>query len=64
MGMKCGSSDPTFGLAPNPAIGEVSGWLASKGGTLILGEVTEFIGAEHIVASHAADEELDGSRRF
>lgn len=60
MGMKCGSSDTTSGLVPNPAIGEVSDWLVSKGGTSILGEVTEFIGAEHIVASHAADEELGG----
>jgi len=54
MGMKCGSSDTTSGLAPNPAIGVASDRLIAAGGTSILGEVTEFIGAEHILASHAA----------
>lgn len=58
MGMKCGSSDTTSGLVPNPAIGVASDLLVAAGGTSILGEVTEFIGAEHILARHAANEQV------
>jgi altronate dehydratase large subunit len=58
MGMKCGSSDTTSGLVPNPAIGVASDLLVAAGGVSILGEVTEFIGAEHILARHAADEQI------
>ena len=58
MGMKCGSSDTTSGLVPNPAIGVASDLLVSAGGTSILGEVTEFIGAEHILARHAANDQV------
>jgi altronate dehydratase large subunit len=56
MGMKCGSSDTTSGLVPNPAIGVASDLLVEAGGVSILGEVTEFIGAEHILARHAVNE--------
>ncbi|WP_188397945.1 UxaA family hydrolase [Sporomusa sp. GT1] len=56
MGMKCGSSDTTSGLVPNPAIGVATDLLVAAGGVSILGEVTEFIGAEHILAKHAVNE--------
>ena len=56
LGMKCGSSDTTSGLVPNPAIGMASDLLVENGGVSILGEVTEFIGAEHILARHAVNE--------
>lgn len=56
MGMKCGSSDTTSGLVANPAIGVASDMLVAAGGTSVLGEVTEFIGAEHILAKHAINE--------
>ena len=56
LGMKCGSSDTTSGLIPNPAIGIASDLLISQGGVSILGEVTEIIGAEHILAKHALNE--------
>lgn len=58
LGMKCGSSDTTSGLVPNPAIGVASDLLVAAGGISILGEVTEMIGAEHILASHAANPEV------
>jgi altronate dehydratase large subunit len=32
--------------------------LVKAGGTSVLGEVTEFIGAEHLLAKHARDEEI------
>ncbi|MBP1764682.1 MAG: suyB, partial [Firmicutes bacterium] len=56
LGMKCGSSDTTSGLVPNPAIGVASDLLVAAGGVSILGEVTEFIGAEHILARHAVND--------
>lgn len=54
VGTECGGSDPTSGLAANPLIGELSDRMTELGGTSILSETTEFIGAEHILASRAA----------
>ena len=56
LGLKCGSSDTTSGLAPNPALGIASDKIVAAGGTSVVGEVTEFIGAEHLLAKHAKDE--------
>ncbi len=53
LGLKCGSSDTTQGLFATPAVGIVSDMVVGAGGTSVLGEVTEFIGAEHILARHA-----------
>ncbi len=58
LGMKCGSSDTTSGLVSNPAIGVASDLLVAAGATSILGEVTEFIGAEHLLARHAANKQV------
>jgi altronate dehydratase large subunit len=58
LGLKCGSSDTTSGLAPNPALGIASDLLVEAGGTSILGEVTEFIGAEHLLAQHAKNPQI------
>ncbi len=58
LGLKCGSSDTTSGLAPNPALGIASDQLVEAGGTSVLGEVTEFIGAEHLLAKHAENDSI------
>jgi len=58
LGTECGGSDPTSGLAANPLIGRLSDLLVSDGGTSILSETTEFIGAEHILARRAATPEV------
>ncbi len=58
VGTECGGSDPTSGLAANPAIGAMSDLLVAAGGTSILSETTEFIGAEHILARRAATPEV------
>lgn len=58
VGTECGGSDPTSGLAANPAIGAMSDLLVAAGGTSILSETTEFIGAEHILARRAATPEI------
>jgi altronate dehydratase large subunit len=53
LGLKCGSSDTTQGLFATPVVGIVTDLLVAAGGTSVLGEVTEFIGAEHLLAQHA-----------
>lgn len=58
LGLKCGGSDTTQGLAANPALGLASDRLVAAGGTAVLGEITEIIGAEHILARHARDESV------
>jgi altronate dehydratase large subunit len=56
LGLKCGSSDTTSGLSTNPALGVAVERLVEEGGTAIMGEVTEFIGAEHLLARQCKDE--------
>ena len=56
LGLKCGSSDTTSGLASNPALGVTVERLVAEGGTAIMGEVTEFIGAEHLLARQCVNE--------
>lgn len=58
VGTECGGSDPTSGLASNPLVGELSDRLVKLGATSILSETTEFIGAEHILARRAKNEEV------
>lgn len=58
IGTECGGSDPTSGLAANVLIGRLSDRIVAAGGTAILSETTEFIGAEHILAARAATPEI------
>ncbi len=58
MGIKCGSSDTTSGLVSNPATGKASDLLLGRGGAVIFGETTEFIGAEHLLAQRAVNGEV------
>ncbi|MCE5170525.1 UxaA family hydrolase [Paenibacillus profundus] len=50
IGVKCGGSDATSGLASNPALGVAADALIAEGGTIVIGETTEIIGAEHVLA--------------
>lgn len=58
VGTECGGSDPTSGLASNVLIGELSDRMVALGGTSILSETTEFIGAEHILAKRGKTPEI------
>jgi altronate dehydratase large subunit len=53
VGIKCGASDMTSGLASNPAVGRMVDTLVARGGTAIVGETTEFLGAEHLLTRRA-----------
>ncbi len=57
LGVKCGSSDGFSGISANPALGYASDMLVRSGGTVLLTEVPEFCGAEHILAHRAKDAE-------
>lgn len=50
---ECGGSDASSGLSANPSLGFASDRLVEAGGTSILAETTELIGAEHILAARA-----------
>ena len=56
--LECGGSDPTSGLAANPAVGYVTEKIIANGGSVILSETRELIGAEHILAANAVNKEV------
>jgi len=56
LGLECGGSDSWSGISANPALGVASDLLIAAGGTSILAETTELIGAEHILAARSVDE--------
>ncbi|WP_026894697.1 UxaA family hydrolase [Clostridiisalibacter paucivorans] len=58
LGIECGGTDTTSGIAANPAVGVSSDILIKKGGTAMLSETTELIGAEHILAKRAVNREV------
>ena len=63
VGVECGGSDTTSGLASNPAVGRFSDRLVDAGGTIVLSEPAEFMGAEHILAARAENPD-DAQRIF
>jgi len=58
LSLKCGGSDYTSGLAANPALGRVADRLNALGGSTVLGEIAEIMGAEHLLAARAAQPEV------
>jgi altronate dehydratase large subunit len=58
LGTECGGSDYTSGLAANPAVGAACDMLVAEGGTVILSETPELIGAEHLLARRARTPEM------
>lgn len=58
MGIECGGSDATSGIASNPAVGALSDELVDLGATTIMSESIEWIGGEHVLAKRAATPEI------
>jgi altronate dehydratase large subunit len=52
---ECGGSDGWSGVTGNPVIGRAADRMVEAGGTVILAETTELIGAEHLLAARARD---------
>jgi len=55
LGVKCGGSDAFSGISANPSLGFAADLLVRSGGTVLITEVPEFCGAEHILANRAKD---------
>ena len=55
VGTECGGSDGFSGITANPALGYCSDRVVAEGGTVILAEVPELVGAEHLLAERASE---------
>jgi len=55
LGVKCGGSDGFSGISANPSLGQAADLLVRSGGTVLITEVPEFCGAEHLLAYRAKD---------
>ena len=58
LGTECGGSDACSGISANPALGVASDLLIDAGGSVILAETTELIGAEHLIAARAVNPQV------
>ncbi|MDR3565770.1 MAG: UxaA family hydrolase [Negativicutes bacterium] len=58
LGTECGGSDACSGLSANPALGAACDLLIDAGGTAILGETPELMGAEHLLAARAVNKDV------
>lgn len=56
LGTNCGGSDAFSGISANPALGHASDLVVRCGGTSVLAEIPECMGAEHLLTRRAADE--------
>lgn len=58
VGTNCGGSDTFSGLTANPSFGNACDRLVAEGGTAILSETPEMIGAEQVLARRAVNESV------
>ena len=56
--IECGGSDATSGIASNPAVGNMADRIYDLGGTTMMSETVEFIGAEHVLAKRGETPEI------
>lgn len=63
IGLECGRSDPSSGLVANPLLGLVTDRLVDAGGSAIIGETVEWLGAEHLLESRARSPEVASAIR-
>ncbi len=47
--LQCGGSDGWSGITANPAVGKASDLVVAAGGTAMIAETSEFVGAEHLM---------------
>jgi altronate dehydratase large subunit len=58
VGVECGGSDTTSGIAANPAVGVAADQLIASGGTVIFEETNELLGCESALVDQAATPEV------
>jgi altronate dehydratase large subunit len=58
LGLECGHSDASSGLASNPLVGALADRLVDAGGAAVVGETLEWLGAEHALRLRGARPEV------
>jgi altronate dehydratase large subunit len=58
LGLECGQSDASSGLASNPLAGAITDRLVDAGGTAVVGETLEWLGAEHALLDRGVRAEI------
>jgi altronate dehydratase large subunit len=58
LGLECGHSDASSGLAANPLAGAVADRLIDAGGTAVIGETIEWLGGEHVLRDRGVKPEI------
>jgi altronate dehydratase large subunit len=58
VGLKCGGSDAFSGVTANPSLGVAADLLVGEGAAVVMGEVTEMIGTDHILKGRCDSPEL------
>jgi altronate dehydratase large subunit len=58
LGVECGGTDTTSGIASNPALGWVADQVVAQGGVVYLSETSEWMGAEAVLARRARSPEV------
>lgn len=58
LGVECGGTDTTSGIAANPALGFVADRVVESGGTVFLSETSEWMGAEQVLAKRAGSNQV------
>ena len=58
VGIKCGGSDTSSGIASNPSVGRAADMLVDAGATCVAGELIELIGCEEILRERAVSAEV------
>jgi len=59
VGVKCGGSDATSGLAANPCVGTAMDKLIDEGGGVVMAEPVEMVGAEETLAKRAINKKVE-----
>ncbi len=58
VGVECGGSDTTSGIAANPAVGVAADRIVHNGGTVIFEETNELLGCEPSLGKRAANDQV------
>ena len=58
VGLNCGGSDSFSGITANPALGYCCDLIVQEGGTVVLAETTEIIGAQHLLLRRSRDRDV------
>jgi altronate dehydratase large subunit len=58
LALECGRSDPSSGLVANPLVGRIADRITAADGAAVIGETTEWLGAEQRLSARARTPEI------